>query len=659
MLIWLDGSLNPDKLKDRILSDPAFTSTLVTYLEDNIWNKVPVAPLDIDVPSDKFHASSLRSVQPSEPHSLPEREKDLRNTVKACQVLSLRCDEGLTNDYNATILEATRCNMDIKFIGSGISAKAVLYYVTDYITKSDMPAHTSYSALELAVRRLGDHHQASDIPAIRSKRMLQKCAHAMISRQEIAAPFVAAYLLGNGDHYTSHRFKSLYWRAFERFIMDEEQDAQCDLESTRNELHPDMPNDPIESVDSTRDEIKFGTDEDGAFSPKSTQVNDYLYRSKAFESFSVWDMIAQLDRITQSTRAYERPISQTHYTFLHGHPDKGTHLLCVRPRKFVHVPVPIGPGIPRRDRDVTYDRHARLMLILFKPWRTLADLRPENLTWAQAYDDFLVSAPPHVHTVINNMQLLHECRDSRDDHFETMRRNRRANGPLRADGESGEDDTGLGDALDQTEVLEHLESIDMIHSSNLADSNLAVTEAMLSAVESGLIPQSPTVTATAGIDIAILSMTKLIDETHHREEQIWKKVYATLSSEKLNPQPELENPSQSHVSLTDQPDVSISTPKDSMWDMDIEAPTIYKLPLEQGLSGEAIMDRVEAEYTLNVEQSRAFRIVAAHSLSPATKQLRMYLMGSGGTGKSRVIQALTKFFNAQLQLMLVAQPFTR
>ncbi|KAH9848180.1 hypothetical protein C2E23DRAFT_739948 [Lenzites betulinus] len=55
------------------------------------------------------------------------------------------------------------------------------------------------------------------------------------------------------------------------------------------------------------------------------------------------------------------------------------------------------------------------------------------------------------------------------------------------------------------------------------------------------------------------------------------------------------------------------------------------------------------QWELNTEQARAFRIVAEHSMQNNPEPLRMYLGGVGGTGKSRVIQALTSFFAARNQ----------
>ncbi|KAJ7136455.1 hypothetical protein C8R43DRAFT_859071, partial [Mycena crocata] len=47
---------------------------------------------------------------------------------------------------------------------------------------------------------------------------------------------------------------------------------------------------------------------------------------------------------------------------------------------------------------------------------------------------------------------------------------------------------------------------------------------------------------------------------------------------------------------------------------------------------------------LNTEQARAFSIVAAQRDLKNEKPLRMYLGGPGGTGKSRVINALRDYF---------------
>ncbi|KAJ7717463.1 hypothetical protein B0H16DRAFT_1206583, partial [Mycena metata] len=85
------------------------------------------------------------------------------------------------------------------------------------------------------------------------------------------------------------------------------------------------------------------------------------------------------------------------------------------------VPVPIGPALPKRSDSAFIEKHARLMLIFFKPWRHASDLRQVGQTWRAAYEEFLPHCAPENLERIENMQLLHECKDSRDAHYADRR----------------------------------------------------------------------------------------------------------------------------------------------------------------------------------------------------------------------------------------------
>ncbi|EMD41245.1 hypothetical protein CERSUDRAFT_41434 [Gelatoporia subvermispora B] len=129
------------------------------------------------------------------------------NTGQIC----LQCIDGMVNNFNETILEATRCNMDIKFIRSGDDAKAVLMYITDYVTKTPLKNHVFYAALEIALKHLAQFNgQCNDI-ASRARRILQRAAFAMVAQQELSSQQVMAHLLGFKDHFMSHSYNELYW----------------------------------------------------------------------------------------------------------------------------------------------------------------------------------------------------------------------------------------------------------------------------------------------------------------------------------------------------------------------------------------------------------------------------------------------------------------
>ncbi|KAG1752432.1 uncharacterized protein EDB91DRAFT_1044389, partial [Suillus paluster] len=63
-----------------------------------------------------------------------------------------------------------------------------------------------------------------------------------------------------------------------------------------------------------------------------------------------------------------------------------------------------------------YPKYCRLMLILFKPWCVPMDLKRDDELWTDAFTQFQCDCSQHVTDLLDNMQILHECKDSRDDH---------------------------------------------------------------------------------------------------------------------------------------------------------------------------------------------------------------------------------------------------
>ena len=54
---------------------------------------------------------------------------------------------------------------------------------------------------------------------------------------------------------------------------------------------------------------------------------------------------------------------------------------------------------------------------------------------------------------------------------------------------------------------------------------------------------------------------------------------------------------------------------------------------------------VMKEFHLNIEQERAFRIIANHAVTSDPEKLYMFLGRVGGTGKSQVIKAMMVIFD--------------
>lgn len=524
IVVWIEGSINPNILRKRFLEEcgTTFFKAFASYVEDCISSSVPPpvpSGVDITVPSDSHHPCSVRGVNFAVPElSTPShQQQDLHNIVKATQIHShrktcfkywkgppapqecrfmlgpsatvpvsfvdpvsgeftLRHADGNVCFFNDTIIQAMHNNMDIKYVASGESAKAIIFYVTDYVTKTQLKMHVSHAALagalaKLEAREAEDVHEPDADPRVRAKRVLQKCAYEMISKQELSAPQVAANLMGYGDHYSSHKFRCLYWTAAECYVEEcipldvsgqedcidnivtadgafghgpaVEREGPRDVE--QDEPHTRLPRHHVDLVD---DDVILELDEDGEIAPRASQLRDYVYRGMLFSSVSFWEHVARSSKInvTKRTSAYgldaeavqeqqklwmdcgydvlsapsvSRPVS--HFLPDHDEHMRSYSMLC-HPLD-AYIPVPVGPALPRRDRPALREKYCRAMLILFKPWRRPGDLIGQYATWEAAFEQFKQTPEytPRINEILDNMQVFHECRDSRDDHFRNRR----------------------------------------------------------------------------------------------------------------------------------------------------------------------------------------------------------------------------------------------
>jgi hypothetical protein len=112
---------------------------------------------------------------------------------------------------------------------------------------------------------------------------------------------------------------------------------------------------------------------------------------------------------TKGTKMNER------HTFKSTHPQSSSHIIIKRTTSV--VPVLLGPQIPRHDREETRERYCRALLTLFVPWRSVEDLCLLNQTWSDALAVRKSLITSSGNKVIENIQLLHECRKQRDEHL--------------------------------------------------------------------------------------------------------------------------------------------------------------------------------------------------------------------------------------------------
>ena len=574
MVVWVHGGLTSDEIRDRATADPRWRNRLIEFLDDTICNVVPADPdPSLSVQSSTYHPCAVRGIDvvtnPASEKTLNARLKDLRNVVvhsqchshtatcykncrpsgqKRCRFnldkdnnkpetvfneatgsLVMRHLDGMVNNYCPTISECLRCNIDTKFMASGDAAKSVLFYVTDYITKTGNKSHVSFGALEVALKRLGDYNPTETDTELRAKKMLQKCVFAVLSHQELSGQQVAAYLKGYGDYYSSHKYRNLYWVAFEKSINDEDPSPECNpirqsvitesngavltLENIDESVDDDAQSNssddivteedlnPLLGGEKEADDVTITTISDGTVIQCSSQVHDYRFRAPALAHLSVWDIISSVDKITDPgsrrhmndttpdsqenreqndghedtddvqdrgdsgeneqlshSRGVQRGRPSQTFQLAHKHMQNGKKAQRMRSDPSIYyIPVPIGPALPRRDREPLHARYCRLMLILFKPWCVAGDLRNTDETWVNAFDRFVGGCDERIRRILNNMQVMHECKDAKDIE-DRQRRNDRRNGSRSGWSDTYEAEELAGGIIEE-DLLDHLGSV--------------------------------------------------------------------------------------------------------------------------------------------------------------------------------------------------------
>ncbi|CAF4911297.1 unnamed protein product, partial [Rotaria sp. Silwood2] len=123
--------------------------------------------------------------------------------------ISMRRSDPWINNFNEYLIAACRSNMDIKFIWSGNDAKALIYYITDYVTKVTLSFHDTFALVQKSTTSyMNPSYQTDKADAIeKSRKLILRCDNTLAPQQELSGVQVASYLMNWNDHYTTHKFQ--------------------------------------------------------------------------------------------------------------------------------------------------------------------------------------------------------------------------------------------------------------------------------------------------------------------------------------------------------------------------------------------------------------------------------------------------------------------
>ena len=595
--------------------------------------------------------------------------------------------DGMVNNFNTSMLEAIRCNMDIKFIGSGSLAKAALYYITDYISKSQLKLHVAFATLETALKKIGTINDEDDDVIVKAKKLLTKCANSLIGLQELSAPQVSSYVLDFEDHFTNFEFRNLYWPSFEAHLNRQLPSPDC-YPSSISDASVVAADTDSSSVDDAGDEyIHVTMNDEWELTGCGNQVADYVYRGHALDELSLWDFVCQVEKQkkrnghlqtsaplgSDSDLDNESESDEDHcdvdilavstckrpaVRLLDSHTEFKTHELIVRSPTRRFVPVPMGPSLPRRDSTIDKEKYSRLMLIVFKPWRDAMDLKTTHLSWHEAFQSWKTSADytPEINQLLNNMNLLNECKDSRDNHFKN--RNRQTTDIISEnvinESRMVEDDE-LTTGIDEEALHDLLQDLNGRMARSLEGDDPEILNVIGCLEHSGLLnteEESEIINVEGSIE-QIGNDTESYEAewkaTYDKRKAVWKQK-ESLETYDYNMEPDFTANASFLMQATQHRAPQIVN-NDTTTSPGAGPSNELNNHIDISHVGNIEPEDFVVNWNLNKEQALAFKIIANQSLKRKGFEdpLKMFLSGPAGTGKSRVFNALRSFFESKDQ----------
>jgi hypothetical protein len=287
------------------------------------------------------------------------------SVIKEDGCISLPRSHEWINSYNDVMLQALRCNMDIKHLFSAAASDGkdpdgpLAFYITTYSTKASHSTHNAYTLISAALKDLEKRRTFSEITSTveRSRQLALHSFFKVLSQQELSGPQVASYMLGLPDHYTSHRYICLHLSAVLQY-----------LDSTE-ELPP-------------QEEVLLELGNEDAVVQVSQRI-DYMFRGNTLSNMSLYEFTSKMMKVPNGESGQTR---QMRHEFKSPHPQTQTHQL--RQRRELAIPRVVGP-FPSAQVDC--EKYSKCILALFKPWRTASDLRGPQQSWTEALDQYLLA----------------------------------------------------------------------------------------------------------------------------------------------------------------------------------------------------------------------------------------------------------------------------
>ncbi|KAH6955959.1 PIF1-like helicase-domain-containing protein [Ilyonectria sp. MPI-CAGE-AT-0026] len=569
-------------------------------------------------------------------------------------LLKTRRNHALVNRYNKAMAVGLRHNHDISMILTRTKGLAMVFYITNYATKLDTPM---WKRIVIAGEVLGQLHQSADgtrqasaperdaqASAVlnQTRQFLMRTANRIFSDRQLSAVEVCYHLLGYHTDFTNVprwsfiNLTALYWSIFRRWLHLRRQSGE--------DADADEPPETIGLRESGRTLLS---------------LDAYAYRGPLLRGLCLYDYMSMISL----ERRRDREEDETHFA-LHG-PSQESENWIQKLRKPLEYAVPIFQGYISDDHKdehpVYFRRNSVLHLALFVPWDDFLSKTHGDIT--DIWTNHAAALPPRLRSHASHISLLRRsAEDARKD------------AKLWASRSEGDDTVDVEFPLDEGDYREE-PATTAEHQQNYA----ALLQAIHNAVRNSESTRDSPVLQDLVRDLRHENPAEEQRPFVQRHQDFYQQIrrsqdsalsqYPTLSHEDvqaaakaqgmlhLRMLDEIETGSQGAAPGTSNDDLDDILVRHC--DTDIAMPRQRLEPVERGprilvdvnhATGFAELGRLAASgFTLNPLQTMALQLVCEfldkYSADPdSAGQHLQYTGGPGGTGKSRVIDALKWVF---------------
>jgi len=155
--------------------------------------------------------------------------------------LDIKKGEQWMNTVSPTMTYLFRCNTDVTSLLSGTAIKAVIAYISDYITKPSLKTYVVFDTIRSIFHKNSEILGGTMEQREKARRLLTQIVNSLTAKMEIGAPMAAMYLLNNPDHYTDHKFHPFYWKTYvhevhKPWMIETEQDDKVILNKKQGQI---------------------------------------------------------------------------------------------------------------------------------------------------------------------------------------------------------------------------------------------------------------------------------------------------------------------------------------------------------------------------------------------------------------------------------------